>query len=81
MDLKEVQTPVEMPEEVAVSEEVAEPEVPEPLPTSIPEQCRFQVTLTFADGLTKSGHAIRLERSETLKERKIESGLTMKKYR
>ena len=29
---KEVQTPVEMPEEVAVSEEVAEPEVPEPPP-------------------------------------------------
>ena len=63
---KEVQTPVEMPEEVTVSEEVAEPEAPEPPPPpAFPSNVDFQATLTFADGSTKSGHVIRLERSET----------------
>ena len=40
---KEVQTPVEMPKEVSVSEEVVEPEVPEPLPPAFPSNVDFQV--------------------------------------
>ena len=37
----------------------------EPLPPAFPSNVNFQAMLTFADGSTKEGHVIRLERSET----------------
>ncbi|MFT5683822.1 MAG: hypothetical protein ACI8RZ_004754 [Myxococcota bacterium] len=58
----------EAPAQPAVVAPVAEapaPEpVPEPEPAPAPNNADLQVTLTFADGTSKSGQVVRIERSE-----------------
>ena len=65
---KESQTAPNM-EEVSTTpppstDEIAEENV-EPPPSAFPSNVNFQAVVTFADGTTKEGHVIRLERSET----------------
>ncbi len=48
----------------AVAPETEEEPEPEPEPVALANNANLQVTITFANGTAKSGHVVRIERSE-----------------